>query len=579
MPNARQRETGNARVVAAPSFRLSRHSRRFFAACMSMALLVFSVAALGTTAIGGPSVSAAPLYPANVEYDGRDMTYGQYQPVSLTNPNITGVDIIMNWNDVEPQQGVFNWGPADKEMADWSNQGKKFIIVVRYTHKLNQTTCDRTKQWMPVWEQNRIPTLCSTGEIVPDYYNVTFQSDLTAYVRAIARHVAASPYASHFEYIRIGLGFAGEGYPCLGCDVDAWDTLEDWGYTPHSWALWQEQMLTTYRDAIRPNLPTPIIYALGNNTIDPVTDQPIAQEVAYWAAPQGFGVGSEGLHSGLSGPAITIMKYVHAHYPNDYLQFQTVSYVEGTSDLQGDIDIAESVGAKTIEWYGKDTIQSAYQPYFHEWQEMVNGTYGTPTPTASPTPEPAMLARDTFQRPNQPLWGKASDGHVWAGAANSSSAFSISNNTGKIAPSSSFTNSAVLGSAATNADVLLTFSASSITTANTIGTALRYTSASMFYRAYVDGANLWIARNVNGTVTKLKSAAFTAKSNTSYTIRFRASGSALSARIWQTSLPETTGWLVTTTDTTIASSGNAAIRVALQGGVTVTIRSCQATQG
>lgn len=568
-----------------PRLRVS-SSTSSLAILANVMLLVLAVGGLLNLGVSSTSAANTVRYPANVEYNGRDMKYGQYQTASLTNPNITGVDVIMNWNDVEPEQGVFNWGPADKEIADWSNQGKKFVVVVRYTHKLNLTTCDRYKQWMPVWEQNRIPTLCSTGEIVPDYYDATFQSDLTAYVRAIAEHIAASPYASHFAYIRIGLGFAGEGYPCLGCDSKAWDTLTDWGYTPHSWALWQEQMLTKYRQAIRPYLSVPIIYAMGNNTNDPVTNQPIAQEVAYWAAPKGYGVGSEGLHSRLSGTAINVMKYVHANYPGDYIQFQTVTYVNGTSDLDGDIAIAHSVGAKTIEWYGKDTVQSAYQSYFKEWQQTINDQYGTPTPTvtrtttptASPTPIPATLARDTFHRPNQKFWGTASDGHVWGGAANSSSAFSISNNTGMIAPTSSLTNGAVLGSTATNGDILMTFSASSITSTNTVGVALRYSSANSFYRAFVDGGSLWLSKSVNGAVTKLNSVPFTAKANTTYNIRFSVKGSTLFAKIWQTSAPEPASWMVTTTDTSLSTAGNAAIRVVLQAGVTVSITLFQANQ-
>lgn len=565
-------------------------TRSRYLTAISTAVIVLALISGALLDVNERSASASPssVYPANVEYNGRDMKYGQYQAASLRNPNVTGVDIIMNWNDVEPQQGVFNWAPADKVMADWSNQGKKFVIVVRYTHKLNLTTCDPAKQWMPVWEQNRIPTLCSTGEIVPDYYDTTFQADLIHYIQSIAKHVAASPYASYFEYIRIGLGFAGEGYPCLGCDATAWHTLARWGYTPHSWALWQEQMLTKYKKAIRPYLPTPIIYAMGNNTLDPVTNEPIAQEVAYWAAPQGFGVGSEGLHSGLGGVAINVMKYIHNHYPNSYLQFQTVSYVTGTSDLQGDIDIAHSVGAKTIEWYGKDTIQAPYQSYFQQWQQIVDDEYGVPTPTptprqsvtptATPTPPSSFLARDTFQRPNQIFWGTASDGHTWGGAANSSSMFSISNNAGKIAPTASFANSAVLGSVATNVDVVMTFSASSLTASNTIGTALRYVSASRFYRAFVDGGRLWISKNINGTVTKLNSAAFTAGANTSYTLRFSVQGSTLSAKIWQSETPEPAGWMVTTTDTSLSEPGNAAIRVAIQAGTTVSVTRFQATQ-
>ncbi len=54
----------------------------------------------------------------------------------------------------------------------------------------------------------------------------------------------------------------------------------------------------------------------------------------------------------------------------------------------------------------------------------------TMTPPPSPTPG-SILAQDTFQRPNQALWGTASDGHTWGGDANTVSVFSIVNTTGR----------------------------------------------------------------------------------------------------------------------------------------------------
>src|SRR5260370_19024085 len=76
----------------------------------------------------------------------------------------------------------------------------------------------------------------------------------------------------------------------------------------------------------------------------------------------------------------------------------------------------------------------------------------TMTPLPSPTPG-TILAQDTFQRPNQALWGTASDGHTWGGDANTVSAFSILNNTDQISNGNGIYN-AVLGSTATHAEVL-----------------------------------------------------------------------------------------------------------------------------
>jgi len=86
---------------------------------------------------------------------------------------------------------------------------------------------------------------------------------------------------------------------------------------------------------------------------------------------------------------------------------------------------------------------------------------GTPTASLSPSPSPgSTLAQDTFQRPNQALWGMASDGHTWSGDANTVSVFSILNHTGQISNENGIFN-AVLGSTATDAEVLFSGSISS----------------------------------------------------------------------------------------------------------------------
>src|SRR5579884_3422103 len=58
-----------------------------------------------------------------------------------------------------------------------------------------------------------------------------------------------------------------------------------------------------------------------------------------------------------------------------------------------------------------------------------------PTTPIAPSPAanaPNTLARDTFQRPDQLFWGKASDGQLWTGDANGSDTFSIVRNAGQV---------------------------------------------------------------------------------------------------------------------------------------------------
>ena len=148
----------------------------------------------------------------------------------------------------------------------------------------------------------------------------------------------------------------------------------------------------------------------------------------------------------------------------------------------------------------------------------LSGTGGsTPTPTATvkatatvkPTATPipgTILGQDTFHRANQSLWGKASDGHTWAGDANTTNVFSISGNQGLVANGST-SYSAVLGSVGVNTDVVFTGSISSFS-GNNFGAVLRWTDSNNWYKAYIDGANLIIQKKVNGTTTILGQRAF-----------------------------------------------------------------------
>ena len=177
-------------------------------------------------------------------------SYGTYNHAALVSPNIAAVDINMNWASVEPQQGVFNWQPADNEIAAWAKQGKKFTIVARFINE-GQGNCNGF-QFMPAWEIARVPHFCSTtGQVIPDYFDPTFKEDLKAYAQAIAQHIAASPYGNKLQYIRLGIGMGGEGFPLpnpTNANIADETQLQNYGYTPTAWAAWQKELMTLLQE-------------------------------------------------------------------------------------------------------------------------------------------------------------------------------------------------------------------------------------------------------------------------------------------------------------------------------------------
>ncbi len=174
---------------------------------------------------------------------------------------------------------------------------------------------------------------------------------------------------------------------------------------------------------------------------------------------------------------------------------------------------------------------------------------------------------DTFHRSSQRLWGTASDGTTWRGDANTSNAFSISNNIGLVTSSSNNSSyTTTLGSSATNVSVLFSGLMSSFSSGNSnIGAVLHWTDNSHWYRAYIDGTNLVIQKA--GSSTPLATTKFSASTNSGYFIRFSITGSTLSARVWVAGQAEPTTWNVTANDSSY-TSGYCGLRVQLQNGVT-----------
>jgi hypothetical protein len=205
---------------------------------------------------------------------------------------------------------------------------------------------------------------------------------------------------------------------------------------------------------------------------------------------------------------------------------------------------------------------------------------GTVRPTMPSTPTTGavtILAQDTFKRANQVFWGTATDGRQWIGDANSIEVFSIVGNAGQIDHAQGTFN-AILGPVTTNAEVVFSGMVNQFATgaAVNMGAVLRWTNASNWYKALINGSNLQILRSVNGKTASLGSVPFGAQGGVSYTLRFRAIGAALFVKAWQSNQPEPNAWMLTVMDTML-SKGSGGLRFLVQNGSAIRVTSFHET--
>lgn len=200
-------------------------------------------------------------------------------------------------------------------------------------------------------------------------------------------------------------------------------------------------------------------------------------------------------------------------------------------------------------------------------------------PTSSPTtstispglaemntgPGAAMLANDTFQRPDQRFWGTASDGHPWQADASNEQNFVIFHHAGVIeATPTRIVCNALLGPEVENVDITFT-AALGHYGSSTLGAVVRWSDARNFYALILDGHTLALNRTMDGMQIPLQSVSFPARDGAPYTFRLRAAGAQLFAMVWPTGQPAPTNWQLTVSDSAF-SQGQAGLRAVVQHG-------------
>ena len=181
-----------------------------------------------------------------------------------------------------------------------------------------------------------------------------------------------------------------------------------------------------------------------------------------------------------------------------------------------------------------------------------------------------ILARDSFQRANQTLWGTATDGQNWEGDANTAPPFSIVNGLGQLAGIQGTFN-AVLGPTVPASDVQVSAMASNFDggTVN-IGAVVRWNDTNNWYKALIDGSHLSIIKHIHGVGKSLTTIPFHARAGIVYTLRIRAQGATFAAKVWPTTTAEPANWMLVTSDTSLAS-GRGGIRIVTQNDAIVRV--------
>jgi hypothetical protein len=111
---------------------------------------------------------------------------------ALSNPSVAGISLRLHWSDLEPSEGVYNWGYLDTEIARAEAAGKKVLLRVG-------TGGDNIPSWVMTAVRNaggRTFTFTNVLKgtfTIPVFWDRTFLSKRLAMIAAVGARYSANP--------------------------------------------------------------------------------------------------------------------------------------------------------------------------------------------------------------------------------------------------------------------------------------------------------------------------------------------------------------------------------------------------
>jgi hypothetical protein len=254
-----------------------------FIAKRIIGLLVLGFAAAAWTTTGVADVPALYFYPPPaIMADGTRA----WTPLTLNAEQITtqfpviqemsGVSLLIDWNQIEPQHDQFDFSIIDRALAYWGAKGKKVILGVgtvgfpfrNAAGSLDSATPDWVLHEISTFQQDSmvlpwspVPAKNHTLATMPSYWDPKFVDETRRLVEKLAARYDGNPALA---YVRIGTGMLGEDNATLDglkATMPGWSKL--------NWVHYCQQMADIYAGAFhRSQLEfdegwIPIIEAIG----------------------------------------------------------------------------------------------------------------------------------------------------------------------------------------------------------------------------------------------------------------------------------------------------------------------------
>lgn len=314
--------------------------------------------------------------------DGGEYEAQLVQSVIGKDPTLCGVSLVVDWSDLEPQKGTFDWNEIDTLAKPYLDAGLTVNLLFAAGPERGPKN-PVTPAWVTASTADGgdgVPIVqCDDQPPAPDYIDPTFESDWYAFIAAAVQHFSYdnSSIAPSIGYMRFAIGFGVEAIPAHFDNGAHADCLAKWEADPvdFTYDKWVAHAKGVVNAMGRQSTDKQLLVALNELDGGPsIYDYPNA--VTEDAANKGIGFGTENL--GIANVAVAgaaphacnpTLEIVNLYWCQAFTrhvgavpyEFQTI--VASTAPQPG----VSSIVLGNALLYGMDNNAQIFELYPQEW--------------------------------------------------------------------------------------------------------------------------------------------------------------------------------------------------------------------
>jgi hypothetical protein len=182
-------------------------------------------------------VNIAGVYSHVYKVNGKKSLGGGFSEEEMAQlPGLAGTQVSFSWNDLNPEEGVYDWERWDNVLDLYGNNGKRIWVEISNANHSTAGSAPDDSQAMPRWVRDRIDVVTGldNGYISPIWWDAEYQGLWGEFLEKVADRYDGNPNLAGIS--TGGYGSRHEPHPRFDDNPQGW---ADAGYVDEN-QYWED---------------------------------------------------------------------------------------------------------------------------------------------------------------------------------------------------------------------------------------------------------------------------------------------------------------------------------------------------